>query len=57
MKAHEVMAFKDQVEDLLHVSDILRCDGFFYEADNIEIAVKGLSETIERLRSEVANDG
>jgi len=53
----EVMEVQDRIEDLNIVSTILEMDGYFQEAREVIVAADKMQDLLERLRSEVANDG
>ena len=53
----EVMEVQDRIEDLNIVSTILEIDGYYQEAREVIIAADKMLDLLERLRSEVANDG
>jgi len=53
----EVMEVQDRIEDLNIVSTILEIDGYYQEAREVIIAADKMQDLLERLRSEVANDG
>lgn len=53
----EVMEVQDRIEDLNIVSTILEMDGYFEEAREVIVAADKMHDLLERLRSEVANDG
>jgi vacuolar-type H+-ATPase subunit C/Vma6 len=53
----EVMEVQDRIEDLNIVSTILEMDGYFEEAREVIVAADKMQDLLERLRSEVANDG
>jgi len=57
MKAHEVMNYQDTITLIIHASDILRMDGYWGEAVDLDNAADTMTELVERLRAEVANDG
>lgn len=53
----EVMDVQDRIEDLNIISTILEMDGYFEEARDVIIAADKMTDLLERLRREVANDG
>lgn len=53
----EVMEVQDRIEDLNIVSTILEMDGYWAEAREVIVAADKMQDLLERLRSEVANDG
>lgn len=53
----EVMDVQDRIEDLNIISTILEMDGYFEEAREVIIAADKMTDLLERLRREVANDG
>lgn len=57
MKAHERMNYEDKVRCLINVTDLLRFDGYFAEAQDLDEVTDTMEELIERLRSLAANDG
>ena len=57
MKAHEVMDYQDKVSGIIYVSDLLRCDGYYGEAAELDLAAESMTVLLEQLRSNVANDG
>lgn len=57
LEKSEVMEVQDRIEDLNIVSTILEMDGYFEEAREVIVAADKMQDLLERLRSEVANDG
>jgi len=57
MKAHEVMDYQDKVSVIIYVSDLLRFDGYYDEAAELDLAAESMTVLLERLRSPAANDG
>lgn len=57
LEKSEVMEVQDRIEDLNIVSTILEMDGYFEEAREVIVAADKMHDLLERLRSEVANDG
>ena len=53
----EVMDVQDRIEDLNIISTILEMDGYYEEARDVIIAADKMTDLLERLRREVANDG
>lgn len=56
MKSHEIYNVTDELNGLIYVADLLRYDGYNYEAEQIDKAVETMDLLMDRLRSEVAND-
>ena len=56
MKPHEIYNVTDELNGLIYVADLLRMDGYNYEAEQIDKAVETMDVLMDRLRSEVAND-
>lgn len=52
----EVYNYKDEVADLDGIAIILRDQGFYWEANRIEMAADTMQSMIERMRQNVAND-
>ena len=57
MLASHIMELKDQINGLIVVSDMLRFDGYYSEARDLDKAAESMEEMLERLRKEAANDG
>ena len=55
MKPHEIYNVSDELNGLIYVADLLRMDGYGYEAEQIDKAVETMDELLERLRADVAN--
>ena len=55
MKPHEIYNVTDELNGLIYVADLLRMDGYGFEAEQIDKAVETMDELLERLRAEVAN--
>jgi len=55
MKPHEFYNVSDELNGLIYVADLLRMDGYGYEAEQIDKAVETMDELMERLRANVAN--
>ena len=56
MKPHEIYNVTDELNGLIYVADLLRMDGYNYEAEQIDKAVETMDVLMDRLRSDVAND-
>lgn len=57
MKAHEIMQVQDKISVLINVSDMLRFEGHFGDAADLDQAADTMTELLERLRASAANDG
>ena len=55
MKPHEFYNVTDELNGLIYVADLLRMDGYGYEAEQIDKAVETMDQLLERLRADVAN--
>lgn len=55
MKPHEIYNVTDELNGLIYVADLLRMDGYGYEAEQIDKAVETMDQLLERLRANVAN--
>jgi len=55
MKPHEIYNVTDELSGLIYVADLLRMDGYGYEAEQIDKAVETMDELLDRLRADVAN--
>ena len=55
MKPHEFYNVTDELNGLIYVADLLRMDGYGYEAEQIDKAVETMDQLLERLRANVAN--
>ena len=55
MKSYEIYNVTDELNGLIYVADLLRMDGYGYEAEQIDKAVETMDELLERLRADVAN--
>ena len=55
MKPHEIYNVTDELNGLIYVADLLRMDGYGYEAEQIDKAVETMDQLLERLRADVAN--
>ena len=55
MKSYEIYNVTDELNGLIYVADLLRMDGYGFEAEQIDKAVETMDELLERLRADVAN--
>ena len=55
MKSYEIYNVTDELNGLIYVADLLRYDGYNYEAEQIDKAVETMDQLMERLRANVAN--